>query len=262
MESRQSTELPRQTALSLWVLQQRVGWHSEQGGLEPRGGAGGGLGGRQTPEHTCSLCHLAPGGSTSLWPKTNTGLFQDLLQTASWTRKRLLSSALGRLWEERLRCRFMGNQAWGSRASSSGLVAKTSPDIHHQPRPPLLPVTPTSDNSLTGERLKSPFTYPGFTEGLQSILQRKNNVFTLTPLGRQKMRLPAPGLIMLCIAPKVCSEQAGSSDFSQTAQDAPAELTQSEEVSPDRRTTGQLQLCMSLHIEMAYQVSSQTKTAF
>ena len=256
MESRQSTELPRQTALSLWVLQQRAGWHSEQGGLEPRGGAGGGLGGQQTPEHTCSLCHLASGGSTSLWPKTNTGLFQDLLQTASWTRKRLLSSALGSLREERLHCRFMGNQAWGSRASSSGLVAKTSPDIHHQPCPHLLPVTPISDNSLTGEGLKSPFTYPGFTEGLQSILQRKNNVFTLTPLGRQslmqKMRLPAPGLIMLCTAPKVCSEQAGSSDFSQTARDAPAGLTQSEEVSPDRRTTGQLLLRMSLHIEMAY----------
>lgn len=233
VESRLSTELPRQTALSLWVLQKRAGWRTEQGGgLETRGGAGGGLGGRQTPKHTCSLCHLAPGGSTSLWPKTNTRLFQDLLHTTSWTRKRLLSSALGRLQEERLCCCFMGNQAQGSRASSSALVAKTSPDIHHQPRPYLLPVTPVSDNSLTGKGLKSPFTYPGFTEGLQSILQRKNNLFTLMPLGRQslmqKMRLPTPGLIMPRTAPKGCSKQAGSSDFSQVAQGTPAGVTQSE----------------------------------
>ena len=48
MESRLSTELPRQTALSLWVLQKRAGWRTEQGGgLETQGGAGGGLGGRQ-----------------------------------------------------------------------------------------------------------------------------------------------------------------------------------------------------------------------
>lgn len=41
MESMLSTELPRQTALSLWVLQQRAGRHTEQGGgLETRGGAG------------------------------------------------------------------------------------------------------------------------------------------------------------------------------------------------------------------------------
>lgn len=37
MDSRQSTELPRQTALSLWVLQQRAGWHSEQGGSRASG---------------------------------------------------------------------------------------------------------------------------------------------------------------------------------------------------------------------------------
>lgn len=178
----------------------------------------------------------------------------------------MLSSALGRLQEERLYCHFMGNQAQGSRASSSGLVAKTSPDIHHQPRLYLLPVTLISDNSLTGKGLKSPFTYPGFTEGLQSILQRKNNVFTLMPLGRQsltqKMRLPTPGLIMPCTAPKGCSKQAGSSDSSQVARGTPAGATQPKEASPDRRTTGQPQLPVSLHIEMVYHISFGAKTSF
>lgn len=52
------------------------------------------------------------------------------------------------------------------------------------------------------------------------------------PLGRQslmqKMRLPTPGLIMPRTAPKGCSKQAGSSDFSQVAQGTPAGVTQSE----------------------------------
>lgn len=91
-------------------------------------------------------------------------------------------------------------------------------------------------------------------------------MFTLMPLGRQslmqKMRFPAPGLITPCTAPKGCSEQAGCSDLSWMARDAPAGLTQSGEMSPDRHTTGQLQLRMSLHIEMAYQLSFGAKTAF
>lgn len=78
----------------------------------------------------------------------------------------------------------------------------------------------------------------------------------------QKMRLPTPGLIMPCTAPKGCSKQAGSSDFSQVARGTPAGVSQSEEASPDRHTTGQLQLPVSLHIEMVYHVSFGAKTSF
>lgn len=56
-------------------------------------------------------------------------------------------------------------EAPSSRASSSGLAAKPSPDILHQSRPYSLRIKLISDNSLTGKGPKSPFTYPGFTEG-------------------------------------------------------------------------------------------------